>query len=97
MVETSVAFLGWSAIWILTLILPPGSRAINSAYRINFLHGLLSSVVAALSLMEYVDTNLATTATISYFIVDFVNILLNDFYFKVKSYQVEYIHLIKFT
>jgi len=98
MVETSAAFFGWSIVWILTLVLPPGSRAIDSAYRINFLHGLLSSVVAALSLMGYVDTNIATMATISYFIVDFVNILLNDFYFKVKSYQspparkMEYVH-----
>lgn len=89
MVETNTAFIGWTILWIVTLILPPGSKAINSAYRINFLHGLFSSIVAALSIMDYIDTNVATTATISYFIVDFVNMLLNDFFFKVKSYQVK--------
>jgi hypothetical protein len=95
---TTKAFLGWSFVWVVTLILPPGSKAINTAYRINFLHGLVSSVMAVLALMGYVPDPVATMTTISYFIVDFVNIMINDFYFKVPSYQspqnrkVEYAH-----
>lgn len=33
----------WSLLWIILLVLPPGSKAINSAYRLNFVHGVLSS------------------------------------------------------
>ena len=98
MVNAFVPLFGWSVLWVLTLVLPPGSREINTAYRINFLHGLISAIVAGLAIYKYIDNNLATTATISYFIIDFINIILNDFYFKVKSYQspaarkVEYLH-----
>jgi hypothetical protein len=62
------------------------------------MHGLLSSIVAILALYEYIPENAASMATISYFIVDFINIMLNDFVFHAKSYQtpgarkVEYCH-----
>ena len=80
-------FLFWTVVWIITLILPPGSTAIFTAYRLNFIHGLSSSIVAILCLYGYLPESVTTTATISYFIVDFVNILINDFYFKAPSYQ----------
>lgn len=91
-------FFGWSLLWIILLILPPGSTAINTAYRLNFIHGVLSSIFAYIALEEIIPASAATMCTISYFVIDFLNILLNDFIFKVPSYQnpqnrrVEYFH-----
>ena len=97
-VTRNQGYLFWSLVWVLLLILPPGSRAIDTAYRLNFLHGLVSTVVALLCMGGYISESVTTTATITYFIVDFVNIMINDFIFKVPSYQkptarkVEYFH-----
>ena len=96
--ETLLVFALWCGVWILTLVVPPGSKEIFTAYRINFLHGLTGSVMAILALLGVVDDNVATMTTVSYFMVDFVNILINDFYHRVPSYQspsarkVEYVH-----
>ena len=96
--ETLHVFLLWCCAWIVLLMLPPGSKEIFTAYRINFTHGLVSSMMALLALLNVVDENVATMTTVSYFMVDFVNILINDFYHKVPSYQspsgrkVEYCH-----
>jgi hypothetical protein len=91
-------FFCWCLLWIILLILPPGSTAINTAYRLNFIHGVLSSVIAYAALEDLLPASLATMCTISYFVIDFSNILVNDFIFKVPSYQspqnrrVEYFH-----
>lgn len=97
--EDALKYFGlWSLVWIVCLCLPPGSKAIPSAYRLNFTHGLLSTVMASLCLAGHVPVEMTTPCTLSYFVVDFVNILLNDFVFKVPSYQspqnrkVEYVH-----
>eukprot|EP01041_Mallomonas_annulata_P003060 gene3060-5994_t len=96
--NTFIAFLGWSFLWTIVLILPPGSKEIATAYRFNFLHGVICCSIATLCLNGFVPHNVASMCTVSYFIVDFANILLNDFYFKVPSYQnaqnrrVEYAH-----
>ena len=96
--NATVPLISWACVWILTLILPPGSRQIQTAYRINFLHGVISSIAAALAIFNVIEYHYATTATISYFFVDFINISLNDYYFKVPTYQspaarkVEYVH-----
>lgn len=80
------------------LNIPPGSTEIISAYRLNFLHGLLSSVVAFLCMFGYLHEDFTTMCSVSYFFVDFINIIMNDFVWKVKSYQtpsarkVEYFH-----
>jgi hypothetical protein len=98
MVDARVAFIRWTIVWTAVLVLPPGSKEIFTAYRLNFLHGLISAIVALLALYGYVDDSVASTATISYFIVDFVNMLINDFHFKVASYhtptgrKIEYVH-----
>lgn len=92
------AFLAWSLLWVVVLNIPPGSKEIATAYRLNFLHGLLSSLVAVASILGYIPEVMATPCTMSYFLVDFTNIILNDFIFKVPSYQspgarkVEYFH-----
>ena len=98
-IDTLFYFVLWSTVWILCLVLPPGSTAINSAYRLNFVHGVLCIVVATLALWDYLPSDsMATTCTTSYFTIDFLNIMLNDFYFQVPSYQnprdrkVEYCH-----
>lgn len=97
-IDAAKYFIYWSILWIILLILPPGSKAIPTAYRSNFLHGIISSVVAYCALEDMIPASLATMCTISFFVIDFVNILLNDFVFKVPSYQnpqnrrVEYFH-----
>ena len=91
-------FVIWSALWIVVINMPPGPKEIVTAYRLNFLHGLISSVVASLCILGYIHEQVASPCTISYFVVDFTNIMLNDFVHKVPSYQsppnrrVEYCH-----
>lgn len=91
-------FIFWSLVWIVILNIPPGSTAIPTAYRLNFLHGVISTVGAAACLLGYIPESFTTVITLSYFIVDFINIMLNDFVWKVASYQspqnrkVEYFH-----
>jgi len=88
----------WSAIWTVFLVIPPGSTEIITSYRLNFAHGVISSVAAFACLYGYIDEKVAVTCTITYFVIDFINILLNDYVFKVPSYQnpqnrrVEYCH-----
>jgi hypothetical protein len=97
-VSRSQGYAFWSFVWVVLLVLPPGSRAINTAFRLNFVHGVISTAVALLCMSGYISESVTTTATITYFVVDFVNILINDFIFKVPSYQkptarkVEYFH-----
>lgn len=88
----------WSAVWIVILTIPPGSREITTAYRINFWHGVISSVAALLCMAKLLPESITTPITLTYFVIDFINNLLNDFYFKVPSYHVgsgrmmEYFH-----
>lgn len=97
-INTSTAFGFWALVWVICLVLPPGSQAINTSYRLNFVHGVICSVLAVMALNKMIPENLATTSTLSYFIVDFCNIMINDHYFKAKSYQkpaarrLEYFH-----
>jgi hypothetical protein len=92
------SFAIWALVWTVVLNVPPGSTQIISAYRLNFLHGLLSSVVAFMCMSGLLHEDLTAKASITYFIVDFVNIVLNDHIWKAKSYQtptarkVEYFH-----
>jgi len=98
MLDVYQSFVFWSVVWTAVLNIPPGSTEIISAYRLNFLHGLLSSVVAFLCMFGYLHEDFTTMCSVSYFFVDFVNIIMNDFVWKVKSYQtpsarkVEYFH-----
>ena len=80
-------FAGWSALWFVTLLAPPGFTSIPSTYRLHFVHGVVCTVMALLSIYEVVPESAATMSTISYFIVDFIKNLLNDFIFQVKGYQ----------
>lgn len=88
----------WSLLWIVIINIAPGPKEIVTAYRLNFWHGLLSSLAALLCILGYIPEQMASPCTISYFLVDFVNIMLNDFVHKVPSYQsppnrrVEYAH-----
>jgi hypothetical protein len=92
------SFLGFSALWVLLLVLPPGSTEIVTSYRLNFSAGLIGTLVSIAFLYGYVPEQFATMSTISYFTVDLLNIILNDFVFKAKSYQtpanrrMEYFH-----
>ena len=92
------SFVAWSLLWAAVLNISPGSTEIISAYRLNFLHGLISSIVAFLCMSGHLHEDFTAMCSISYFFVDFVNIIMNDFVWKVKSYQtpsarkVEYFH-----
>lgn len=92
------SFFLWSFIWIIALIAPPGSKAISTAYRFHSIHGVICCTAAFMCLEGYLPETFTAMITISYFIIDFINNLINDFYFKVKSYQtpsqrrVEYFH-----
>ena len=92
-------FAFWSLIWIILLNIPPGSTSIDSSYRLNFSHGLLSTIVAIACLSsDLVPYGFTTFCTLSYFIIDFINIMFNDFYWKVPTYhsptnrRIEYFH-----
>lgn len=97
MEERYIYFSLWSLVWIFLLNIK-GSTQIESAYLLNFTHGIISNVTALACLYQLIPESMTTTATLSYFIVDFINILINDFYYRAKSYQspqnrrVEYCH-----
>lgn len=88
----------WSFLWILLIVLPPGSKAIATAYRLNFSAGLLATATCISVWYDVVPESFATTSIMTYFAIDLVNILINDFIFKVPSYQspqnrkMEYVH-----
>ena len=92
------SFSLWSLLWIILLVIPPGSTAIISLYRLNFIHGVLCTIVALLALYDYIPDRIATSCTLSYFTIDFINIIINDHIYKVKGYQspsnrrMEYFH-----
>lgn len=92
------SFIFWSIVWTMIVNIPPGSTAIISAYRLNFLHGLISSLAAIACLYGVLGEKFTAMCTISYLAVDFVNIVANDHIWKVQSYQtpsarkMEYFH-----
>lgn len=95
-IKTSIFI--WCVVWTVILNIPPGSTQIIAAYRLNFMHGLLSSIVAFMCMFGLLHEDFTAMASITYFVVDFINIVLNDFVWKAKSYQtptarkVEYFH-----
>lgn len=93
-----MAFITWSALWTLFIVAPPGSQAFYTLYRLNLVHGVLCSLAAVFCLLGFLNESWTTTATLSYFIVDFINMIVNDFIFRAPSYQpptarkLEYFH-----
>ena len=77
----------WSALWIALLRMGEGPYSDTSSYRLHFWHGVLSSLVAFLCLQGFIGEVAATPCTLSYFVVDFVKNLLQDYYYKLPSYQ----------
>jgi hypothetical protein len=96
--DTQFYFAFWFVTWLIVILLPPGSKAIVTAYKLNFIHGVVSSIMALLCLYNYVPDNVATMTTAAYFTLDGLNMIVNDFIFKAPSYQkgtarkVEYMH-----
>jgi hypothetical protein len=96
--DTKFYFVFWFVTWLLVIVVPPGSTKIITAYKLNFIHGVVSSIMAVLCLYGYVPENLATMTTAAYFTLDGLNMIVNDFFYKVPSYQtgsarrVEYCH-----
>ena len=91
-------FVFFTLIWTILLALPPGSKSTTSAFRLHFIHGLISSIFAIMYIWGKVPDYYPTMASTSYFVVDLCNMILNDFLYKVKSYQqgdnriIEYMH-----
>lgn len=84
-IEQVISFSCWSLLWIILTVIPPGSSDVYTSYRLNFVHGILCCFFATLGLFRFIPPHYATMSTISYFIVDFVNIMINDFIFKTKG------------
>jgi hypothetical protein len=88
----------WIVIWFVVVMIPPGPKHNDTAYRLNFWHGLLSSGFAFTVLGGYMPENFATMTSMGYMVIDITKNLLNDFYFKTESYQrgndrrMEYVH-----
>jgi hypothetical protein len=77
--------LRWSVLWVVLLALPPGISSPITAYRYHFVHAVIACFVALpLYNMGLVEPQAVTSITITYFAVDFLNILLQDFVFKVR-------------
>ena len=77
----------WSLFWGGVLLIPPGPREIPSCLRLNFLNGVTSSALSILCLSGYISDTIAISSVLGYFITDLINMILNDFYYKVKSYH----------
>lgn len=97
--DTIQYFFFWLVIWLIVVFIPPGPKAIPTAYRLNFLHGLFSAFFAFLCLLGYCPENFVTMTSMPYMVVDITKNLLNDFYFKVPYYhgnvndrRMEYFH-----
>lgn len=96
--DTKLYFVVWTILWLIVVLIPPGPKAVSTAYRLNFWHGLLSSGFAFLVLNDIIPENFATMTSMGYMVIDISKNLLNDFYFKVESYQrgndrrMEYVH-----
>lgn len=95
----AVAYFAIScAVWIGILSIPPGPKTVAASYRLNFAQGVVCSLLAILALVGKLPESLAVMSCAAYFVVDTVNKVLNDHYFRVVSYQrgivrvVEYIH-----
>lgn len=82
----------WSTVFIITFVkwqvilrLPPGTKVVESTYRLHFLHGLLCSLLSALYVYGFVEDYIVTMTSLSYFVVDLVNMISNDFIYKVQT------------
>jgi hypothetical protein len=88
----------WILFWQGILTIPPGPREIKSTLRLHFLNGIISSILSSLCLLGIIPEVLAISCVFGYMITDLINMLLNDFIFKVKSYhspsarKIEYFH-----
>ena len=91
--------LVWGILWAgLVCFSPEGPKAISTAYRLNFWHGVISSATAMLCVAGIIPDSMTVPCSLAYFCVDILNMLLNDFYFQVESYhkpfdrKAEYFH-----
>ena len=87
-----------SLLWLMLLHAPPGAKVTASIYRLHFVHGIVSTIFAILYVNKLVPDHYPTMISTSYFLVDLANMLINDFYHKIGSYQkgdnriLEYVH-----
>jgi hypothetical protein len=97
MTETIQYFLLWLIIWLAVLHYPPGSKEIVSQYRLNGIHGFISTVFAFGYTKGIFSDTLTVSISEAYFVVDLINMFSNDMK-GVKSFhspsnrKVEYIH-----
>ena len=82
-----IVFLLWIIVWLPILHLPPGSKSIEATFRLHFIHGVISTLLAFGYIFGYIQDYYATMATTAYFVVDLCNMFLNDFYFKVATFK----------
>jgi len=86
--------------WCGILHMKEGARSEVSTLRLNFWHGMISSyfVIHAFWKPHAYPEMAVIACSLSYFIVDLENMMMNDFFYKVGGYQkktarvVEYFH-----
>jgi hypothetical protein len=92
--------LAWLVTWGAVLHLKPGAREVRSQYRLNFWHAVVSSIIALLCMYDpaTVPESITTSCSQAYFITDLINMIMNDYVYKVGGYhkktarRVEYCH-----
>ena len=92
--------LAWLTVWGLILHMGKGAREVESQYRLNFWHAVVSSVLALWCLYDpyTIPESVTTPCSQAYFITDLFNMVMNDYVYKVGGYhkktarRVEYAH-----
>ncbi len=93
MTESSIFYgtlFGWILLWCVVLHLQKGARHIESTYRLNLWHGVASSYLVLHSFWYQSTDNtypemFVLSCSLSYFIVDLNNMIMNDFVYKAEG------------
>ncbi|GAB9474238.1 hypothetical protein Gpo141_00011373 [Globisporangium polare] len=97
-VQGLAAYVGaWSVLWIAILLaIPAGASGRNHIVSLNAAHGVVCTVVAALTVLYGLDTTNSVAVSLSYFLVDFVAMVNGDGLRNLpklnRSRQMDYAH-----
>lgn len=87
----------WSLLWVaVLLVIPAGVSGRNHIVSLNAAHGVVCTVVAALTVLHSLDTTNSVAVSLSYFLVDFVAMVNGDGLRNLpklnRSRQMDYAH-----
>ena len=72
----------WLCVWTFLLLIPPGPAIKFSNYRLNFVLGMIAPLAAMLYKFNIIRDVAVTPIMVSYFIVDTLHNIINDFIWK---------------